>query len=138
MCNFSRFSRRIPSLEHPRVECTLPPELRKLYRMINLNMILRGKRCSLSSSYFTHIDRLTSARNCVLLRAHNWIVDSMSVLQSLKVSCRHQMIRASSFQGAQRYEYYPEACTRWGSGLTSPLGSVLIPCTVRYRPASLV
>ena len=25
-----------------------------------------------------------------------------------------------------------------GSGLTSPLGTALIPCTVRYRPASLV
>ena len=33
------------------------------------------------------------------------VVDSMSVLQSLEVSCRQLMIRHSSFQGAQRYEY---------------------------------
>ena len=29
----------------------------------------------------------------------------LSVLQSLEVSCRQQMIRHSSFQGAQRCEY---------------------------------
>ena len=105
VCDFSGFSKRIPSLEHPRVVCTLPPELRKLYRRVSVRSGHGGKRCSLSSSYFTHIDRLTSARNCVLLRAHNWLVDSMSVLQSLEVWFYQQMIRHSSFQGAQRYEY---------------------------------
>ena len=30
VCNFSGFSKRIPSLEHPRVGCTFPIELREV------------------------------------------------------------------------------------------------------------
>ena len=41
VCNFSGFSKRIPSLEHPRVVCTLPTELRKIYRRVILIMVMK-------------------------------------------------------------------------------------------------
>ena len=64
-----------------------------------------GKRCSLSSSYFTHIDRLPSARNCVSLgHPEAWVL----------------AWGVARLMGG-------------GSGLTSPLGSVLSQCIVRYR-----
>ena len=69
-----------------------------------------GKRCSLSSSYLTHIDCLTSARNCV--------------------SLGHQR-RGVLAWGVARL-------MGGGSGLTSPLRSVLSQCTVRYRPSFAV
>ena len=34
VCDFSGFSKMIPILEHPRVVCTLPTELRKIYRRV--------------------------------------------------------------------------------------------------------
>ena len=61
--------------------------------------------CSLSSSYLTHIDRLTSARNCVSLGLPEAWVLAWGVARLM---------------GGD-------------SGLTSPLGSVLSQCTVRYH-----
>ena len=43
MCNFSGFSKRIPRLEHPRVVCTLPIELRKIHRRVILIMVVKER-----------------------------------------------------------------------------------------------
>ena len=70
MCNFSGFSKRIPRLEHPRVVYTFPDVHRQLYRVrvyINLVTVQEESGALQSSSYLTHIDRLTSARNYVSL-----------------------------------------------------------------------
>ena len=44
VCNFSGFSKRIPSLEHPRVVCTFQQALPKIYFRVSLRSGHGGKR----------------------------------------------------------------------------------------------
>ena len=70
VCNYSGFSKRIPRREHPRVVYIFPDVHRQLYRAgvyINLVTVLKESGSLPSSSYLTHIDRLTLAQNCVSL-----------------------------------------------------------------------
>ena len=43
VCDFSGFSKRIPRLEHPRVVCTFPTELRKIYLRVILIMVTQQR-----------------------------------------------------------------------------------------------
>ena len=71
VCNFSGFSKRIPRLESPLGrDCTLPALTSQPYPVrvhITPFSVLKESGALRSRSYLTHIDRLTSARNCVIL-----------------------------------------------------------------------
>ena len=104
VCDFSGFSKGIPSLEHPRVVCTLPTGYHCRYTVGWSMSCHGGKRCSLSSSYLAHIDRLTSARNCVTLWVHNRLVVHFLYSRVSRCCIVNRGSATSSFQGAQRRE----------------------------------
>ena len=99
MCDFSGFSKRIPSLEPPKAVCTFPAELMEIYRRVLSTWPLRKEVLFIELIFHTYQSPHIGSKLC-FAKGTQLISSSLSVLQSLEVSYRPWRIRHLELPGS--------------------------------------